>query len=556
MNKALFTISLLLLLASASVFGQGKHLFILSGQSNMQGLRPHESFTPAVEAEFGKENVIVVIDALGGQPIRRWYKNWKPLSGNEPVATGDLYDSLMNKVNPAIVNEKIETITFVWMQGERDASEKHGDVYKESLIGLYNQLSKDLNRDDINFVNGRLSDFDMANAKYPHWTMIRDIQVEVAESNPHFVWINTDDLNDGVNRNGKAIKDDLHMSAKGYIILGERFANAAIKLIKSNLIKKNDGIDTEDAIIKSPTLQSTEKGYKVRGEIKYKQPAELNDGINISSAEQIDINLPLLMKTVNEIEEDNQNYKKLYDSGTTFQKLIKNGCIESFLLYKDGALILEEYYGFSDIDIPHYQMSITKSVASYAMGIAIDQRKVKSENDFILDYLPEVDKNKLSENSKNIRIKDVLSMQSGIRLSDLKYKETKVDIDKRVEQILTHSNTLQPGTEYKYYSIDPEITVHILYNTTKIDMADYVGKNLFKPMGITNYSFDKERTGLTKAAAGMKLRSRDMLKLGILNLDKGKFNGKRIISSKWVKKANGKYADNGNNKYGYYWWTH
>ena len=198
----------------------------------MQGLRPHESFTPTVEAEFGKENVLVIKDALGGQPIRRWYKNWKPFTGNELVTIGDLYDSLMNKVNPAIANEKIETITFVWMQGERDAREKNGDVYKESLIGLYNQLSKDLSRDDINFVIGRLSDFDMVNAKYPHWTMIREIQVEVANSNPRFTWIDTDDLNDGVNRNGKEIKDDLHMSAQGYIVMGERFAIEAIELIK------------------------------------------------------------------------------------------------------------------------------------------------------------------------------------------------------------------------------------------------------------------------------------------------------------------------------------
>ena len=232
MNKTLLTITLLLLVITGTVFGQGKHLFILSGQSNMQGLRPHESFTPAVEAEFGKENIIVVIDALGGQPIRRWYKNWKPLTGNEPVATGNLYDSLMNKVNPAIVDEKIETITFVWMQGERDAREKHGEVYKASLIGLYNQLCTDLNRSDINFVIGRLSDFDMVNIKYPHWTMIRDIQVEVANSNPRFTWIDTDDLNDGVSRKGKEIKDDLHMSAQGYIVMGKRFANDAIELIK------------------------------------------------------------------------------------------------------------------------------------------------------------------------------------------------------------------------------------------------------------------------------------------------------------------------------------
>ena len=57
----------------ASGEGQGKHLFILSGQSNMAGLNPNESFTPTVQKAFGKENVIVVKDALGGRPIRCWY---------------------------------------------------------------------------------------------------------------------------------------------------------------------------------------------------------------------------------------------------------------------------------------------------------------------------------------------------------------------------------------------------------------------------------------------------------------------------------------------------
>ena len=212
---------------------KGKHLFILSGQSNMAALRPEESFTPTIEGEFGKENVIVVKDALGGKPIRRWYKDWKPLVGDEPKAQPDLYDTLMTKVNTAIANEKIATVTFIWMQGETDAGQKHGEVYERSLIGLYNQLSKDLIFKDINFIIGRLSDFDMLNEICPHWTMIRDIQVKVAESDLRFDWINTDDLNDGVNRGGIEIKDDLHMSAEGYIIMGKRFAAKSIKLIEN-----------------------------------------------------------------------------------------------------------------------------------------------------------------------------------------------------------------------------------------------------------------------------------------------------------------------------------
>ncbi len=209
---------------------EGKHLFILSGQSNMARLKPEESFTPVIMEKFGEENVIVIKDALGGQPIRRWYQDWKPLEGDEPKAQPDLYDSLMTKVYETTENEKIATITFIWMQGESDAKEKHGEVYEKSLTGLYSQLSQDLERKDIKFIIGRLSDFDMLNEKYPHWTMIRDIQVKVAESNPLFDWIDTDDLND--RGKGKKIKNNLHMSAEGYVKMGKRFAEKSFKLIE------------------------------------------------------------------------------------------------------------------------------------------------------------------------------------------------------------------------------------------------------------------------------------------------------------------------------------
>ena len=220
---------------------QGKHLFILSGQSNMVGLDPNASFTPTVEAEFGKDNVIVVKNAVGGQPIRRWYKKWRPASGDKPRAAGGLYVRLMDSVDAAIKDQKIKTVTFVWMQGERDARMKHGEVYAASLKGLFEQLRADLGREDINFVIGRLSDFDMDNAKYPHWTLVRQAQVEVAEADPHAAWVDTDDLNDETNKQGKTIKNNLHYSGAGYNILGQRFADKAIELIKNKSARQGSG---------------------------------------------------------------------------------------------------------------------------------------------------------------------------------------------------------------------------------------------------------------------------------------------------------------------------
>jgi hypothetical protein len=229
--KHLYIIILAALVSASSVNAE-THLFILSGQSNMARLKPEISFTPAVVAEFGKDNVIVVRHAVGGQPIRRWYKNWKPGKGEyseEKKGFGGLYDSLMKGVNKKIKGKDISTVTFVWMQGENDAK-GHGDVYGASLKGLLAQLSEDMKRKDINFVIGRLSDARMENED---WMMIRKVQVEIAEADPRGAWVNTDDLNDGnISKKGVLVINDLHYSSEGYVTLGKRFAEKAIELIK------------------------------------------------------------------------------------------------------------------------------------------------------------------------------------------------------------------------------------------------------------------------------------------------------------------------------------
>jgi hypothetical protein len=151
------------------------------------------------------------------------------------VAKADLYDSLMVAVLPIIKNQKIETVTFIWMQGERDANEEMGWVYEKSLLGVYKQLCKDLKRKDINFIIGRLSDYN--NPNYEHWDMIRNIQMEVGESKPHFAWINTDDLNSGIDKSGKQVENDLHLTEAGYKTLGERYAEKAISIIENKKMK-------------------------------------------------------------------------------------------------------------------------------------------------------------------------------------------------------------------------------------------------------------------------------------------------------------------------------
>ena len=216
----------------------GVNLFILSGQSNMSRLELKDEFIPAVEKEFGKKAVLVVKDAMPGQPIKRWYKLWAPANGQIPEGNGNLYDRLMTKVNAATKGVTVKTVTFIWMQGESD-SQIDGVPYEASLLGLFDQMKADLKRTDINFVIGRISDFADRNKRFAqNWAVIRKTQVKVGESGPRFGWVDTDDLNDGVDDKGKEVKNDLHCSVEGRKIMGQRFSAKAIELIKRNAAGK------------------------------------------------------------------------------------------------------------------------------------------------------------------------------------------------------------------------------------------------------------------------------------------------------------------------------
>ena len=211
----------------------GKHLFILSGQSNMARFKPALWFTPGINEALGADNVIVSFYAKGGQPISKWYKEWKSGKGETDPDAGKIYDAMMEATKTKMGGEKILTATFVWMQGEADSKAQNSDVYLASLNGLKKQLEQDLKRTDINYIIGRLSDSgfyrrrDNKRVENPHWEEIRRAQQAFADASQRALWIDTDDLN--------GEKNALHLiKPDGYSTLGERYVDAAEKLINEN----------------------------------------------------------------------------------------------------------------------------------------------------------------------------------------------------------------------------------------------------------------------------------------------------------------------------------
>jgi hypothetical protein len=206
---------------------KGKHLFLLSGQSNMKRFQHEQFFIPAVRAAYGTENVIVIKNAEGGQPISMWYKAWTSSKGEKPKKTGRLYDALIKQVKERTSDLEIRTVTFIWMQGEADVKAGDVDVYAKSFKGLLDQLETDLGRKDINVIIGRLSDFGLKKRSNPKWDEMRKVQMSLADESPRAVWVDTDDLN--------GEKHSLHyVRPDGYRKLGQRYVEAARKLIEEN----------------------------------------------------------------------------------------------------------------------------------------------------------------------------------------------------------------------------------------------------------------------------------------------------------------------------------
>ncbi len=140
---------------------------------------------------------------------------------------GKEYEPLIEAALAATKDESFDTVSFIWMQGESDANNRLSEVYEESFVKLINKLKKDLARNDLHFVIGRINDYARSRANNEHWQSVRETQVKLGQT-PGNAWVDTDDLNGG---DANKPDGDIHFPKKGAAILGQRFADKAIELI-------------------------------------------------------------------------------------------------------------------------------------------------------------------------------------------------------------------------------------------------------------------------------------------------------------------------------------
>ncbi len=225
---------LLWLVPSLSAQENGPHLFILSGQSNMTGTLA-VSFRESVEQAFGGDKVIVSRTGHPGNPLKNWDKDWTPPAGMEDPKkenNGVLYTKMMSMLERNLKGRKPATVTFIWMQGEADAGSSWAPVYEKSFLRLLDRIKADLEIEELNFVVGRINDFWL---EKPDGKAMREILVKLGDDHANGAWIDTDDLNRGVNPWGGFSFEDGHYPPAGYVVMGQRFAKKACLLIDPDI---------------------------------------------------------------------------------------------------------------------------------------------------------------------------------------------------------------------------------------------------------------------------------------------------------------------------------
>ncbi len=190
-------------------------LFVLSGQSNMVGLNPDDTFVPRLKEAFPDQRIVVVKDAENGQAINRWHRD---------KGKGDLYLRLMKHVKETAGEQAFVSTTFVWIQGESDAMTGKSGEYENHLRGLIDLLRRDLKAPAMTVVIGRISDHKNGDEQ---WDAVRAIQVKIADADALAGWVDTDDLNGDDN--------SLHYRNKtDRAELGKRLASKAAELIRKS----------------------------------------------------------------------------------------------------------------------------------------------------------------------------------------------------------------------------------------------------------------------------------------------------------------------------------
>lgn len=237
------------------------------------------------------------------------------------------------------------------------------------------------------------------------------------------------------------------------------------------------------------------------------------------------------------------------DYFTSLEKLLGTDELKNFiektdtqalLILEGNNIVLEAYGKDYDRESIVTSFSVAKSFVSAMIGVLLQQGKIQSVDQSITDFIPELAER--DESFTKIRIKDLLSMSSGLHYSERAFDDTKTYYDPALRKLALTKTKIQkePDIEFLYNNYNPLLLGLVIERAAAGSVSSFLQEKIWKPMGAefdAGWSLDSKADGFEKMESGINARAIDFARFGCLYRDGGVVDGKQIISPDWIKES-------------------
>ena len=234
---------------------------------------------------------------------------------------------------------------------------------------------------------------------------------------------------------------------------------------------------------------------------------------------------------------------------TYLEAFTKESSTQGLLVVHNDSIVYERYWGDFSADRMATIFSVSKSITSLMCGIAVDDGYIRSIDDPVTDYLPELKKK--DPRWQRLTIRHLLDMRSGLDFDDTYDVNWKGLKNLNAMARLNYGHNIQkqirglkfrcePGTQFRYESMTSAILGVVIERASGKRFADYLSERVWKPLGMEHpavINIDSRKHDNAHTFGGISTTIHDLAKIGRLYLNNGMWNGKRIVSEEWIRQT-------------------
>lgn len=233
--------------------------------------------------------------------------------------------------------------------------------------------------------------------------------------------------------------------------------------------------------------------------------------------------------------------------------------VHSLLVVRNGYLVTDVYFHPFAPNTKHDIASVTKSIMSTVVGIAVDRAYIQDVRQPVLEIFQGREVAHADARKQALVVEDLLTMRSGLNWGANGDQTTVFQMMQSpdwVQFVLDRPMSHEAGTRFGYNSGGVHLLSAIVHQTTGMTAQEFARQHLFGPLGITDFDWPTDPWGRDNIGWGnIRMRPHDLAKIGYLYLSGGVWDGARILSPAWIDAATARSVDLGNGDgYGYLWW--